>query len=320
MTRPVTDVPSSAATASPRSTRSGVLYGLGAYAIWGGMPFYFLALAPAGPWEILVNRVLWSAALCLVLLQLTGDLTPTLHYVRRGRQFVGVALAGALIAVNWTIYLVAVTSGRVSEAALGYFLNPLFSVALGLVVLRERLRPLQWLAVGIGAVGAGYLAVEAGHPSWIAVGLALSFGLYGLMKKRVGVQLPPLASLTAETILVAPAALVGLAALAAAGALTVTGHGAAHAGLLASTGVVTAVPLLLFAASARRVSLVTIGLLQFVAPVLQFASALLLGEHLSRQRWVGFAVVWLALVVLMVDLVGIGLRRRAPTYPAPPSR
>lgn len=285
-------------------SNAGVLAGLVAYLLWGSMPFYFLALHPAGPWEIVSHRVVWSLVLCAVLLAATRQLRSTARHLRSPRVLGGVTVAAVLIATNWTVYLVAVTSGRVAEAALGYFLNPLFSVALGLVVLRERLRPLQWVAVGIGAAGAVFLSVVAGSPSWIAGALALSFGLYGLMKKRVGLQLGALPGLAAETLTLAPVAALVLALLAGSGMTTFTGHGAGHAALLASTGLMTTAPLILFAASARRVSLVTVGLLQFIAPVLQFLSALALGEHMSSARWIGFVIVWVALLVLLADVVG----------------
>ncbi|HYO84894.1 MAG TPA: EamA family transporter RarD [Dermatophilaceae bacterium] len=282
-------------------SRVGVGYGLAAYLIWGGMPVYFLALAPAGAWEILANRVLWSLLLCVILLAATRAVRATLGQLSDWRTLAGVSLAGCLIAANWTIYVVAVTSGRVTEAALGYFLNPLLSVALGLIVLRERLRSMQWAAVVIGGLGAAYLALAEGRPSWIALGLASSFGLYGLIKKRMGVTLGALPGLTAETVVLAPVAVAVLAVLAGQGALTFGGAGAPHAAALASTGVVTAVPLLLFAASARRIPLVTVGFLQFVAPILQFGTGLALGEQMTTPRWTGFAVVWVALVLLVLD-------------------
>lgn len=223
-----------------------------------------------------------------------------------------VTLAGLLIAVNWTIYVGAVVSHQVTEASLGYFLNPIVTVAIGVVVLREKLRRLQWLAVAIG-LGAGvYLTVDFGRPPWIAVGLALSFALYGLMKKRIGTSLGAFQSLTSETAVLLPIAIALLVWVGATGGSTFAVDSPGHPLLLASAGVVTAGPLLLFAAAARRVPLVTIGLLQFITPVLQLLCAvLILGETMETSRWIGFGIVWVALLVLTIDSVrSIGTRRR----------
>ncbi len=295
-----------------RPAQAGTIYGLSAYLIWGAMPVYFLILAPAGPWEILAHRTLWSALVCLVLLALTGRLVTAAGLFRSRRMVLGVTMAGLLIATNWTIYLTAVTSGRVTEAALGYFLNPLLSIALGLIVLRERLQPSQWVAVGLGLTGATVLAVAAGSPSWIALGLATSFGLYGLLKKHLGANLGALEGLAAETIVLAPAAIAVLVIVARNNTMTFVSTGMSHALLLVSTGIATAVPLLLFAAATSRVPLVTVGLLQFVAPVLQFITGLALGERMSSARWVGFAVVWCALLVLIGQVVYSQVHRQKP--------
>jgi chloramphenicol-sensitive protein RarD len=213
-----------------------------------------------------------------------------------------VTIAGLLIAANWVIYVAAVVSHHVTEASLGYFLNPLVTVAIGVVVLRERLRRLQWAAVAVGLVGGVYLTVTSGRPPWIALGLAFTFALYGLMKKRLGASLDALHSLTAETAVLAPIAVGVLIWLELSGATTFRDHAPAHPLLLATSGVVTAVPLLLFAAAARRVPLVTIGLLQFVTPILQLlCGVLLLGEAMTPTRWTGFGIVWVALVLLAAD-------------------
>lgn len=297
------------------SARTGTLYGFAAYLLWGLLPFYFLTLAPSGAWEILLHRILWSALLCTVLAVALRQAGGLVRALRAPRQLLAVSVAGLLVAANWTIYLVAVTSGRITEGALGYFLNPLVSVALGLIVLRESIRPLQALAVAIGGAGGIYLAIDAGTVPWIALGLAFSFGTYGLVKKHVGVNLTALQSLTAETVVLAPVAAIAMVWLVGSGHSTFGGQGPVHAALLASTGVVTAVPLLLFAAAARRVTLVTIGLLQFIAPILQFISGLALGEAMSPGRWTGFAIVWVALVVLVADSVRYQMRARVVAPP-----
>lgn len=290
--------------------RRGTAYGFGAYAIWGIFPLYFVLLKPAGPLEILAHRILWTLLLCLVVLAFRRDLRWLAGMVRQPRRTAAVGLAGTVIAVNWTVYTFAVLTGHVAEAALGYFLNPLVTVALGVLVLRERLRPAQWVAVGIGAVAAVYLTVDYGRPPWISLALAFSFATYGLLKKRLGVSMPALHGLTGETLLLAPAAIALWVWLGATGEQTFVGQGGWHTVALMSAGVATAVPLLLFAAAASRVPLVTIGLLQFVAPVLQLMCAVLLGEQLTLSRWVGFGIVWVALAVLTLDSVRVGRARR----------
>jgi chloramphenicol-sensitive protein RarD len=282
--------------------RRGAAYGLLAYALWGAFPLYFAALKPAGAWEILSHRILWTVLLCALVLLVRRDLTWARQLWQRPRLGLGVTAAALLIAVNWVIYVAAVLNGRTTEAALGYFLNPIVTVALGVVVLRERLRPLQWVAVAIGALAGIYLSIAAGSVPLIAISLAMSFGLYGLVKKKVGASLEAMHSLAAETAVLAPVAVVMLAVLTSRGDTTFTTDGGWHTALLVAAGVATATPLLLFAAAARRVPLVTIGLLQFITPVLQLlCGVLLLDEHMSGTRWIGFGIVWIALAVLSFD-------------------
>jgi chloramphenicol-sensitive protein RarD len=289
----------------PREVRRGVLLGFAAYGLWGLFPLYFDALKPAGPWEILANRILWTLLFCVLVLLVRRDFAWVGPLLRRPRLLAGTAVAAVLIAVNWTVYVAAVTSGNTSEAALGYFLNPLVTVALGVIVLGERLRRLQWAAVGIGVVAGVYLAVTGGRVPWIALTLALSFALYGLTKKKVGVSLEALQGLTVETVVLAPVAVTALLVVGSQGGLAFGQHGPWHTSLLVLSGVVTAVPLLAFAAAARRIPLVTIGLIQFITPVMQLLCAvLLLGEHMPAERWVGFGIVWLALVILTIDSLG----------------
>ncbi|GMA87870.1 hypothetical protein GCM10025868_31200 [Angustibacter aerolatus] len=251
--------------------RLGTLFGLGAYLLWGVFPLYFRLLEPAGAVEIVVHRVLWSLLVCLVVLAVVRDVSWVRPLLRRPRSLLTLGVAAVFIAVNWGVYVYAVNAGHVVEAALGYFINPIVTVLVGVLVLRERLRRLQWAAVAFGLVAVVVLTVDYGRPPWIALLLAVSFATYGLMKKRVGVGLGALASLTSETVLLAPVAAVALIWLEATGRGTFAESAPGHGLLLASTGVATAVPLLLFAASARRVPLVTIGLLQFLTPVLQAA-------------------------------------------------
>jgi len=282
--------------------RRGTAYGFLAYGIWGLFPLYFHALKPSGAFEILAHRILWTLAFCAVVLLVRRDFGWLRTVASRPRLLGGLTVAALLIAANWVIYVLAVITGRTYAAALGYFLNPIVTVALGVFVLRERLRPLQWAAVTVGAVAAIYLTVAGGEFPWIAVSLAFSFAFYGLVKKKVGATLDAMHSLTVETMVLAPVAVGVLVWLSAQGSTTFGSHGGWHTGLLVAAGVVTAIPLLFFAAAARRIPLVTIGLIQFLTPMLQLLiGVLVLGEHVSGALWVGFGIVWVALVLLTVD-------------------
>lgn len=299
--------------------RQGTTLGVLAYGIWGVFPLYFHALQPAGAWEILAHRIVWTMLLCLLVLTVRRDwawLRPTLA---DARVSLGLVAAALLIAANWVIYVFAVLAGHTYEAALGYFLNPLITVALGVLILGERLRRLQWLAVGIGAAAGIYLALSGGGFPWVAISLALSFGTYGLMKKRLGATLEPWHSLFAETAILLPIAAVILVIVGRSGEATYLSS-PGHALLLTLAGVVTAIPLLLFAAAAQRVPLVTMGLIQFMTPVIQLlVGVLLLHEHVTDSLWVGFGIVWLALIILTADSLRAARRSRAAITPLDPS-
>ena len=287
--------------------RGGVALGVAAYLLWGVFPAFFHLLASTSPVEVLAHRVLWTLVLMAVILG-----------VLRGwgalrslplRVWAMVTAASALIAVNWGLFIYATAVGHVVEVALGYYIGPLVSVIIGVFVLRERLRRLQWVAVGIAAVAVLVIAVGDGRVPWIGLGLAFSFSVYGLIKKTV--PLPATASLTAEGVVLAPVALAYLVFLQLAGTSTLTGHGAGHVALLAATGPVTAVPLLLFGAAARRIPLTTLGTLQYLAPTLQFLLGVVIyGELMPTARWIGFGLVWVALVIFTVDLLRSRPRRR----------
>lgn len=287
--------------------RRGVLYGAAAYLLWGLFPLYWPLLEPAGAVEILAHRVLWSLLTVAVLLVVARDL----RWLREvgGRRLALLAAAAVVIAVNWGTYIYGVLSGNVVETSLGYFINPLVTVLFGVVLLGERLRPLQWVAVGTAAVAVVVLTVDYGRPPWIALVLAVSFGTYGLLKKTAGVD--AVRSLTVETAVLAPLAAGWLVWLeVAGGGGTFARAGALQAGLLVATGLVTAVPLLAFGAAAIRVPLVTIGLLQYLAPVMQFLLGVLwFREAMPASRLAGFALVWLALAILTADT--LRARRRA---------
>jgi len=274
--------------------------GLGAYSIWGLFPAFFPLLAPAGPTEILAHRMVWTLVLMLGVLVLTGRL----HTLRAlpPRTWAMAGAAAVLISVNWGVYIYAVNSGKVVEAALGYFINPLVSVLLAVLVLRERLRRWQLVALGVAAVAVAALTIDYGRPPWLALTLAASFGLYGLIKKTV--PLDPRASLTAEGLVVVPFALAWLVWLQVQGAGTAISLGTGHTLLLLAAGPLTAVPLLLFGGAAQRVPLATLGLLQYLTPVLQFIwGVAVVHENMPSSRWLGFGLVWAALVVFTVDAV-----------------
>lgn len=294
----------------------GLAAAFGAYGLWGFLPAYFLLLQPSDPFEIVAARILFSLVFCAALLTATRSWPALVAIVRQPRLLFTMAAAGLLIYVNWQVYILAVLTGRVLEGALGYFINPIVTVLLGVLVLRERLRPLQWIAVGISAVAVLVLAIGYGQFPWISLVLAFSFGFYGLLKKRVGPRVDAISGLSLETAWLVPVAVAQLIVVGAVSGLTIGTVSTWHTIALIGSGVITAVPLLLFASAARRLPLITLGLVQYIAPLLQFAiGAFVLGEAMPPERWVGFALVWLALVVLTADLVGSGRGRRAAPLP-----
>ncbi|HET8878666.1 MAG TPA: EamA family transporter RarD [Arthrobacter sp.] len=296
--------PGAGLKAVDKDTTAGILFGIGAYGLWGLLPLYFFVLAPATAVEIVANRVVWSLIFCALLITVTRSWR-VIGSAFRNRTVIGpLALAAGLIAINWLTYTYGVTTGQAVETSLGYFINPLVSVLLGVFVLKEKLRPLQWAAVVVGFVAVGVLTYSYGKLPWIALTLAFSFGLYGFVKKRVGPRADALTSLSVETFVLAPIAAVAMIVLAVTGAATLTTNGTGHFWLLAASGVITAVPLLFFGASARRLPMTTIGLLQYFAPVLQFIVALVVfKEAMTPERWAGFGVVWLALLLLTADML-----------------
>jgi len=296
---------------TPRERALGGLYAFTAYLLWGFLPLYFLLLAPTGPFELVAWRILLSLIFCAFLLTVLGGWGRLLAVVRRPRLLLWTGVAGALIYVNWQVYILATLSGHVIEASLGYFMNPIVTVVLGVVVLRERLRVVQWIAVGIAVAAVAVIVVGYGDFPWIALTLAFTFGIYGLVKKRLGPSVDAVSGLTLESAWLVPVATVILIVVGSTSGLTMGAAGPWHALLLSLAGVITAVPLLLFAAGARRIPLTVVGLLQFIAPILQFIiGAWLLGEPMPLERWIGFALVWLALIVLSVDSVLFARRAR----------
>lgn len=294
------------------STR-GALYALGAYLLWGFLPIYFLQLKPTGPFEVVAWRIILAFVFCLLLLTVLRMWRPFLAIVRQPRLMGLTAVAGVLIYVNWQTYLFGALTDRVIETSLGYFINPIVTVLLGVIVLRERLRVLPWIAVGIAAAAVVVIVVGYGAFPWIALTLAFSFGFYGLVKKQIGPAVDAVSGLTLESLWLLPVAAVQLVFVANLSGITLGTAGVMHTVLLLLAGAVTAVPLLLFASGARRVPLTVIGLLQFVAPIIQFVIGVwVLHEPMTLERWVGFALVWVALVMLSVDsIVAARQHRRA---------
>ena len=300
-----TEVLGTGPVATARSERDrtvGILSTLGAYLLWGLFPLYFLALEPTGPWEVVAWRIALSFVFCLVLLTVMRTWPKLWAIVKQPRLMAWTALAGVVIYVNWQTYLVGTLTGHVIEASLGYFINPIVTVLLGVLVLRERIGVTQWVAIGIAGVAVVVIVIAYGTVPWIALILAASFGLYGLVKKRIGTDVDAVSGLTLESFWLLPVAAVELIVVGATNGLTLGATGPLHTVLVLLAGVVTAVPLLLFAGGARRIPLTVVGLLQFITPILQFIVGLVfLHEPMVFSQWIGFALVWVALIVLTVD-------------------
>ena len=277
-----------------------MLFGAGAFAWWGLCPGYFPLLLPAGSLEVLAHRIVWSAvclALVLLVVRRFGEL-------RRlsGRTWLLLLAASALVSANWFTYIYAATHGHVVDAALGYFINPLVTVALGVIVFRERIGRWQLVALVIAVAAVVVLTAGVGAPPYIAVALAVTFALYGLVKKVVVAD--PRVSVAVETFLALPLAGGYLITLEVLGQGHFVNHGTAHTVLLLLVGPVTAVPLVLFATAAQRLPLVTIGLLFYLNPALQMAWGVLIGhEPMPVARWIGFGLIWVALAVMTIDAV-----------------
>lgn len=286
--------------------------GIGTYLLWGFFPLYFHLLDPAGPLEIVVHRAVWALLIGLVALLAMRRLGSLATVLRDTEAVARLAAAGLLIVVNWVAYIYAVQSGHTTDAALGYFINPLVTVALGMVVLRERISGAQKVAVGLGAAAVIVLLVAEGRVPWVSLVLALTFGLYSLVKKRVASRVDPLAGMVVETGAVTPLLIGYYVWLLATGTTSFSqlASGASgpawgwHIALLAGAGVLTLVPLVMFATAARGLPLGVMGLLQYITPVMQLLiGVFVFHEHISPARWAGTAVVWVALVILSFDWI-----------------
>lgn len=301
-------------SSADRPDPSGLIYGLAAYGLWGVFPAFFNLLAPAGAPEVLAHRVVWTVALMVVVLAVIGRLRDLRNITRR--TWVMLSCASALISTNWLIYIVAVNSDHVVDAALGYFIAPLVSVVLGVALFGERLNRFQIVALVLATGAVVLLSRGVGGLPWIGIGLALSFGLYGAVKKVLPVD--PRVSLTAETAIAAPFAVGYLVVLHVTADSDFLSHGPGHALLMVLCGPVTAIPLLCFGAAAQRVPLVTLGLLQYLTPAMQLVWGVAVeNEPMPPARWLGFALIWIALAIFTADALSRAYRRRTGTLQAP---
>src|SRR3954447_12155204 len=284
-----------------------MVYGAAAYILWGVFPLYFPLLEPAGTAEILAERMAWSLVIMLAVLRFGPGFAGLRAVIGDRRQLGLLALAAVFVSFNWGTYIYGVNTHHVVETSLGYFINPLFTILLGVLVLGERLRAVQWVAVGIGAIAVLVITVDYGRPPWIALILAFSFGMYGFCKKQA--HAGAVDSLAVETGVLFVPAVIAIAIIGAQGDL-VFGTRPATSVLLAGTGLITVIPLLFFAAGTRRLPLSVLGLLQYLAPVLQFAVGVgIRHEKLPTASLIGFCLVWVALIVLTVD----GVRHQRST-------
>lgn len=291
-------------TPAPASRTAGLLQAIAAYGLWGILPIYLWLARPTGVLELISWRVLFSIVFCLAVIAVMRSWAKLTAILRNPRTVGLLAVAGVLIMVNWLLYVWAVELGRPLEGALGYYLNPLFSILLGMLVLGERLRPLQWVAVGLAVAAVGVMIVGYGQAPWLSLGLAITFAVYGLVKKQVSGHVDPVAGFTVETVAIAPIAFVLLVLVGSGAGLTFGTVSVGHTVVLLFAGVITSLPLLLFATSARTLTLTELGLVQYLAPTIQFVVGLLLfDEQMPPERWLGFGLVWLALILFTVDQV-----------------
>lgn len=294
----------SATHRTPEQFRTGLVYAVFTYLMWGFLPLYFNLMARASPFEIVTARVFFSLMFCALLLPFLKLTAALRRVLTNGRVVLILLAASLLIGANWLIYVYATTTGHTVDVSLGYFINPLVSVSLGVVFLRERLRVAQWVAVGLSTAAVLLMSVVYGQVPLIGLGLAFSLGVYGLLKSRVGAVVPPVVSLFVETLLLVPVAAAVLMWLHGSGQLSMFTEGAGHFWLLVSTGVATAVPLISFAAAANRLPLSVMGMVQYVGPSIQFCLAVFVfKDHIGAEKWVGLSIIWVALAIFTVDAV-----------------
>lgn len=303
--------PTIARTVEEERVRIGTIYGVLAYGSWGVLPLYFHALAPASSWEILAHRIVWSFLLCVVVWSFKRDLSWLRPILRQPRRLILLAIAAFFLAVNWAVFIYAVSVGNVVESSLGYFINPLFLVLMGVLLLGERMSRLQWTAVAFGTLAVAVITLDYGRLPYVALTLAVTFSIYGYIKKQVGGHIGALESMTLETVILAPLALAAVTWFQVSGEGTFLSEGPGHTALIMLSGIATAGPLTLFAAAASRIPLTTMGLLQYLAPIGQFiVGVAVLGEVVPGPRWIGFGLVWVALAILTVDMFRRARRMR----------
>jgi len=278
----------------------GVLYGIGAYVLWGFFPIYWKALHQVSALQVIGHRIGWSFIVLIIFILITKQ-WQEFRSVAFNAKTIGIyAVASVLLSINWLIYVWGVNAGFIVETSLGYFINPLLSVLLGVIFLRERLRPTQWIPVILAAVGVVYLTVVYGRLPWIALSLAFSFGIYGLVKKLA--PLGSLYGLTLETAIVFPIALIYLVFVEVNGAGAFLHNGTRVDLFLAGAGIVTTIPLLMFASAAKQIPLTMVGILQYIAPTLQFLIGVFIyKEPFDQSHLIGFGIVWVALIVFWVE-------------------
>ena len=281
---------------------TGVACSVGAYALWGVFPIYFKAVAAVPALEVLAHRIVWSVVLVAGLLSLQRGWPRLVRVFADRRLLLTLTASACVISVNWGVFIWAVADGRILECSLGYYINPLVSVVLGVAVLRERLRRLQWLAVAIAAIGVAIEVVSFGTLPWVALTLALSFAFYGLIRKTAPVD--PVSGLFIETLLLSPAAVILLGALAVQGEGAFLSQGLRIDVLLLLAGPITALPLLLFVAGAQRIRLTTVGLLQYIAPTGHFLLAVFVyHEPFTPVHLATFSFIWLALAIYSLSIL-----------------
>jgi chloramphenicol-sensitive protein RarD len=282
----------------------GLVYGVSAYVMWGLFPLYWPLLQPASALEIVSHRAVWTMVFCIIVLALTHALKSTLATFKRPKVAIKLFTTTLLISINWLVYIWATNNNHVVEASLGYYINPLIIIAFGVILLKEKMRPLQWAAVSIASIGVIILTVDYGRLPWVALALALSWGTYGLVKKQLG--LGALEGLAIETM-IAFIPYCGYLIFIGAKGDGQFGNGIGLTTLLISAGAITAIPLLLFNGSTNRLPYSTIGLLQYITPTIQFSIGVWVNnEAMPTARWVGFIFIWMALITLAGDLIKSG--------------
>ena len=282
---------------------TGLLFGVSAYLIWGSFPLIITASAFANPLETVVWRVVFGFLFAALLVSITKAWRPIIELAKSPKKLGWIAVAALFIFINWETYVIAIVTGNTIESSLGYFINPLITILFAVLILKEKLRPMQWVALSIGLVAVLVLTVDYGRPPWFALILALSFAIYSLAKNKVGKSIPALQSFTLESAIVMPVALIQLAVVAATGPIMLF-TGVFETSVLIGFGILTAIPLILFGAAASRIPLASLGFIQYLTPTLQFLTAyFILLEPMPPARWIGFGLVWISLAVLTFDAI-----------------